>query len=79
MRIDIVYAYSGSVPERFQGEGPFEVTMGDLVALASDRDVAIMHFAQEQPTYREQKAGAPLVPDRIGLGLDSKYGRFRQR
>lgn len=80
MKVDFVkHWYGGTVPEKFQGKGPFEFTAEDFIALSEDNDVAIMHFKQLQPSRKELGRGAKPVPDLVGLCLDVKGGKFRQR
>lgn len=83
MKVDFVVFWVGQPrPEKyakFAGEGPFEVTPEDLESLVADYDVAFMHYRQEQPTRKQRNAGAPEVPDLLGLCLDDRAGKFRQR
>jgi len=80
MKVDFVRHWLGSdLPEKFRGAGPFEVMAEEFERLAADYDVAVMHHAQVQPTRRERGMGAPPKPDRVGLWLDVRGGRFRQR
>ena len=80
MRIDIVAHWMGSeLPEKFRGEGPFEVAPEEFVALSATYDVALMHERQPMPTRRQQQAGVRQAPDQVLLALDHPGGRFRQR
>lgn len=82
MKLDCVYMWvepQENCPEKFRGNGPFEVTLEDLETLSKSYDVAIMHLRQKQPTKKEQQAGALPVPDKVTLALDSIGGKFRQR
>jgi hypothetical protein len=80
MRIDIVgHWLGGELPEHLKGDGPFEVSGEEILRLAETYDVAIMHHKQVQPSKREQRQGAKPMPDKLGLWLDHKGGRFHQR
>lgn len=79
MKVDHIYCWYGLPPEGFRGEGPFEITMEDLEQLYVQYDVLFTHIRQPQPTKQAQRGGEPIVPDVIGLWLDEKGGKFRQR
>lgn len=81
MQVKNVYHWYGcGVPEKFQGEGPFEVSSEDLVQLVTEFDVAFMHVAAEDTLSRKaRKKSTEPRPDNIILALDVKGGHFRQR
>lgn len=60
-------------------EGLFEISIEEIAELSNEYDVAIMHFAQQQPTKKELKAGAKPIPDAIALVVDVRGGSFKQR
>jgi hypothetical protein len=77
MRINSVHMWVGQPrPEKFQGEGPFEVSEADLAELAAEYDVAFMHSTRAPETKRD-RANPP--PDVLFLALDERGRRFGQR
>lgn len=82
MRIDFVWHWScnrENLPDKFQGVGPFELTMEDIESLSQQYDVMIHSIRMPQPTKKQLRHGAQPVPDRIGLYIDQKHMRFSQR
>lgn len=65
--------------DRFQGEGPFELTMEDIVEITAEYDLGFFHHMRPQPTKKEINAGAKPVPPLLGVYIDELGGRFRQR
>ena len=76
MKIDSVVSWVGSValPEKLQGEGPFEVSAQDLEALFARGDVMLFHAK-----HKERAAGVQPLPDQVVLALDEPGWRFCQR
>jgi len=65
MKVDLIIPWVGGVqvPEKFKGEGPFEVSCADVADLVKNHDVA----------YLNQGGG------KLALAIDMKGKGFRQR
>ena len=82
MRVDVVWHWLcdlKALPEKFQGEGPFDVTLEDIEALAENFDVMLHNAQGKQPTKKERGRGVKPEPDKLYLYCDQKYKRFTQR
>jgi hypothetical protein len=76
MRIEYAshWCHGKAIPDKFQGKGPFDLTIEDLEQLYTEYDVMITHL------FTRREYGAPKVfTGSIGLFLDELGGKFRVR
>lgn len=83
MKVDHVSYWRGPKPkevqEKFPGEGPFDLTLADVMELAEKFDVAFIHYKAAQPSAKQLRVGAAPKRDETVLALDEYGSRFQQR